>query len=215
MNEEILREQPISEILSSDQGVVEQQNEIIAQDSQISNGSLQGKFKTVESMQNAYECLEKEFTKKCQRVKELEKAETEQNITPEYTKEDWQEKVENFFQTNSKANLYASEISDVLKTDKVIAKSENSLNLAYQKVLASKFKTNEELIKDENFLNNYILQNSEVKEKVFQEYLSNLLNKKSVPLMMQNKGSNFTVVASSKPKSLKEAKKFAEALIKN
>src|SRR5574344_1951656 len=190
MNEEILREQPTSEILSSDQGVVEQQNDSIAQDSQISSGSLQGKFKTVESMQKAYENLEKEFTKKCQRVKELEKAETENITIPEYAKEDWQEKVENFFETNSNAKIYASEISDVLKTD-------------------------EELIKDENFLNNYILQNSEVKEKVFQEYLTNLLNKKSVPLMMQNKGSNFTVVASSKPKSLKEAKKFVEALIKN
>lgn len=215
MNNEELREQPASEILSSDQGVVEQQNELIAQDSQISSGSLQGKFKTVESMQKAYENLEKEFTKKCQRVKELEKAETENITIPEYAKEDWQEKVENFFETNSNAKIYASEISEVLKTDKVIAQSENSLNLAYQKVLASKFRTNEELIKDENFLNNYILQNSEVKEKVFQEYLTNLLNKKSVPLMMQNKGSNFTVVASSKPKSLKEAKKFAEALIKN
>ncbi len=31
-----------------------------------------GKFKTPEALLHSYECLEKEFTKKCQRIKELE-----------------------------------------------------------------------------------------------------------------------------------------------
>lgn len=44
-----------------------------------------GKFKTPEALLHSYECLEKEFTKKCQRIRELE----EQNMKVYEVKVDW------------------------------------------------------------------------------------------------------------------------------
>ena len=179
-------------------------------------GSLKGKFKTVDSLERAYENLEKEFTKKCQQLKELEnkKSESDNANAPQYTLSGWQEKVKDFFNQNPKAKQFVDEISEVLSSDKVLASKENSLELAYGRILNNKYQTAEQLINDEQFIENVIINNQQIKQRIINNYLSEITNNKTVPLM-GNGGGNIPLSKTSKPTTLKEAGLVAKALLKN
>lgn len=194
--------------------VEEQQNAIIGDES----GSPLGKFKSVDALLNAYNNLEKEFTQKCQKVKELtEKIEGMDNAphgAPEYQQDDWNTKVKTFFETNPMAKNYVSEISKVLSEDEDIANSKNSLQNALTKVLANKFVPYETLVDDDEFLNNYIYQNQRVKEKIVGNYLDSLQTVGALPLISSH-GSGTVSSPVKKPKTIEDAGKMVEAYLKN
>lgn len=182
------------------------------------SGSPLGKFKSVDALMNAYNNLEKEFTQKCQKIKELtEKFDGLDNASfdvPEYQKSDWDEKVKIFFETNPMAKNYVSEISKVLSENDEIAKSKNSLQSALTKVLANKFVPYETLVNDDEFLNNYIYQNQKVKEKIVGNYLDSLQTEGALPLISSH-GSGTVSSPINKPKTIEDAGKMVEAYLKN
>lgn len=183
---------------------------------EMQSGSPTRKFKNLDALLKAYTDLEKEFTKKCQKIKELSDSLencTSEKKAPQYKRENWHNEVANFFETNPSAIEFADEISSVLENDKVIASSDNSLLLALTKVKADKFRPDEEIIKDEQFLNKYVLSNPLVKEKIIENYLSGILSNHSAPLI-SNESGVFTSAPKEKPKTLQEARKIAEALFK-
>lgn len=60
-------------------------------------GETTSRFKTPDELLKAYECLEKEFTKRSQKLKALEKELSEKapsNVA--YAQNDWQQKVDDF-----------------------------------------------------------------------------------------------------------------------
>ncbi len=182
-------------------------------------GSLISKFKNFSELEKAYVNLEKEFTKKCQALKDL-KAHVSDNAeekpsAPQYMQEGWVEKVQAFFEQNPQAKQFANDISQLIASDKVLASSENSLELAYEKVKANNYKTNDELLNDPNFMETYIFNNPVVKEKIIGDYLSQVVSKKSVPLMSNFSGGNVMVTPKTKPTSLKEAGDYMVALMNN
>ena len=181
-------------------------------------GSPLGKFKSVNALMDAYNNLEKEFTQKCQKVKELtEKLDGLDNVSfdaPEYQKPDWEQNVKNFFESNPMAKNYVAEISEVLAEDEQIANSKNSLQKALTKVLAGKFVPYETLSQDDNFLQKYIYQNEQVKEKIIENYLDSLQTEKALPLISSH-GSGTVSSPVKKPKTIKDAGKMVEAYFKN
>lgn len=182
-------------------------------------GSSLGKFKNAESLMEAYNCLQKEFTKKSQKLsettKELESMKDNASKTPpSYEAEDWQEKVNNFINDNPNAKEYVTEIEELVKSDKAISSSSHPLELAYYKILASKFSNPTKLVEQEEFVNKYILNNSKIGDMVIKNYLSQLRDKKSTPMISNHSGSGFSLAPKSKPNTLEEAKKLAEALFK-
>jgi hypothetical protein len=194
----------------------EQQNN----ETEVLSGSLMEKFKTVDALQSAYKNLEKEFTQKCQKIKELsqkisEMDNAEKPSAPEYEQEDWGKKVETFFSNHPEAKEYAVEISNVLSSEEQIAKSENSLENALTKVLAQKFVPYEKLVADEDFLNKYIYQNKAISEKIVDKYLQNLSAEKAMPLMSSASGTGTFSSPVSKPKTITEAGKMAETYFNN
>lgn len=217
--EEILnevREQPTT---SDEQTLAQEEQETLNSESKnailqdtAKLGSLKGKFKTVESLEKAYENLEKEFTKKCQQLKELEsKSESDNANAPQYTLNDWQDKVKEFFNQNPKAKQFVDEISELLSSDKVLASKENSLELAYGKILNDKYQTTEQLVNNEQFLQQ-VINNAVVKEKIINNYLNEITNNKAVPLMGSGNG-NIPLTPNYKPTTLKEAGVVAKALL--
>lgn len=210
MNEDLeFREQPTSVVSAT---VAEANNEDFSVNNE--EGSL-GKFKNANSLLKAYEDLEKEFTRKSQKLSELEKSIQADNVeksTPSYAKEDWQEKTKEFLEKNSEAKNFAEEISKVLFEDKDLACLPNSLELAYAKVLASKYKSNEELINSSEFLENYVYNNENIKNNIIKTYLKEVNNNQTPPIVLNSKGSSVGFVAPSKPKNLKEARLAVEKL---
>ena len=219
----------------------------------LNGGSSIGKFKTTEALVNAYNNLQAEFTRRCQRIKSLEKqlenttsaneilqescnfkgnesANQEANVVddnfsaevqeinkemydtasnedaPSYLKDDYNQKLINFLSENKDAKKYAKEIGEEILNDKSL-----TLQSAYDRVLAKKFVAPSELVKDEQFINNFILSNEEILKDIIKKYKS---EEKVLPTIIQN-NSNASI-AQAYPvevKTIKEAGELAKKLL--
>ena len=210
------REQP-DEILV---GLGSEEQLISEAGEQILNGS-QSKFKDVKSLEQAYLNLQSEFTRKCQRLSELEKSSGDnllesknlENNKPFYETESWQESVNNFLKQNPNANEFASEIVNEILKDKDLANNPNSLSIAYNKILASKYIPKQNLLEDEDFINNYILTNEKINEKIISNYIKKLNN--NIPkVIVSSHLSSVGLKPNKKPTTLEEARVLANNMFK-
>lgn len=183
--------------------------------------NILSKFKSVDALSEAYQNLEKEFTQKCQKIKELsDKIAVQENMAkqkaiPEYLKEGWDQKVANFYSTHPEAEKFAYDISKVIQTDGRIASSETALEDALTKVLAQKYMPVEELVQNKEFLDKYIYSNQSISEKIVMDYLNNVKEQRVMPLMSSVGGSGTFSSPVKKPTTLNDASKMAEAYFKN
>ena len=194
MEEEVVREQP----------ELEEENEnLIAQ----SEGSL-GKFKDAESLLKAYNNLQAEFTKKCQKLSALE---NEKNKTIFY-EEDWNKRVANFLEKNPEAKKYSKEISEKILNSPELKSSENALELAWSSIAMKNYVEPEKLASDKTFLNSYIFNNEEIKKKVLENYLKEI--KTAPPVISGSRGAKLSSKEEYAPKNLNDAKKIVEKFFK-
>lgn len=194
MEEEIVREQP----------ELEEENEnLIAQ----SEGSL-GKFKDAESLLKAYNNLQAEFTKKCQKLSALE---NEKNKTIFY-EEDWNKRVANFLEKNPEAKKYSKEISEKILNSPELKSSENALELAWSSIAMKNYVEPEKLASDKTFLNSYIFNNEEIKKQVLENYLKEI--KTAPPVISGSRGAKLSSKEDYAPKNLNDAKKIVEKFFK-
>ena len=168
------REQPfLSE--QAKNGIVEKKDIDVASTSQ-PEGSQFGKFSCAEDLVNAYNNLQAEFTRKCQKLSEIQKeiAEKEneetslkkdetKNISPAFENENWRSLVANFLQENEKAREFSRDISNEILKDKDLQNSPNMLDIAWGRVLAKNYKTPEQIAKESCFMDKYVLNNEEIK----------------------------------------------------
>lgn len=166
--------------------------------SEVAEGSSFGKFNSAEELLSAYNNLQAEFTRKCQKLSELKKSEVAQQC--EYLSNDWENKVAQFVSTNQNAKKYASEICDVLMTDSVIASSKDSLNLAYQKVLSGKYREVDDLLKDKEFIEK-VAECEDVKRRVLSQSLKGVV---APPSIMGKEGAVLRARGDA-PKNIYEA----------
>ncbi len=194
------------------------------------NGSPIGKFKSVDALYSAYNNLQAEFTKKCQKLSELQKeigckeeaiettnqdsslpyseATRPLDKTYDYLADTWDAKVEEFLKEHPEAKTKAEAICIEKLNDPTL-----SLRQAYDRVLANEYKAPNKLAEDDTFLNEYIYNSEKIKQKVLQDYFSSL--KVSPTPFLMSKG--FNAVTTNQPKvagSLDEAGKMAVSLLK-
>lgn len=182
-------------------------------------GSIDSKFKDSQALSEAYDALQKEFTKKCQILSSLQKeyADNKQTTSslPVYLKEDWAQKVESFMQKNPQAQEFSDKISRVILSDKTIAGGDDPLEKAWIKVLKENYKSPQNLLEDETFVNEHILKNKEIKAKIIKTYIDNLENESAPMLISNHSGTSAMLTPPIKPKSLEEANEIARSLLKN
>ena len=177
-----------------------------------------GKFNSVQDLVNAYNSLQAEFTRKCQRLKQVE--EDNQNLNqkildgnaqkeePIYLKEDFSNQLSNFLQNNPNAKKYAKEIS------LEVANSNVNLTQAYNNVLAKMYKEPEELVKDKDFINNYVLNDNDVKKELIKNYLKNVKESNAPTLISGASGLYGGRAKDIEISSLEEANKLALKMFK-
>ena len=116
-----------------------------------------GKFKDVESLMKAYNSLQSEFTKKSQRLSELEG-----EIKPLAKSEKINASVEDVINKYSACKPFKEKLKENLQEidgdDYSKLAEENLL-----KLLAENFKSPDELVKDKEFLSNYIFNDNSIK----------------------------------------------------
>lgn len=159
-----------------------------------------GKFKNPQELLRAYGELEKEFTRKSQRLKELESG---ANENCEFSEEKWKEAADKFFQQTPSAKPFAREIASKIMEEPSLKNDKNCFNVALTKVLLDKFRTPEQLMQDGQFLNNYVLSSDKVKSAVIEEYLRTLRTGQP-PKTLADDGLACVSLA-RKPKTVEEA----------
>ncbi len=186
------------------------------------NGSLYGKFKDAESLLTAYNNLQAEFTRKCQRLSELEKQEQEvpakeemEDKTPVFETEDWQSKVTTFLEQNKDAKKYANEISNYILNDPELQNDKNALDIAWAKVVSQKYKSPESIVSDDKFVDDFVMSNEQIKQKIISQYIQDLEKNKLPPFVTQKQGGNVTFQTEKKATTLDEAKRLVEAILKS
>lgn len=228
MENQINLEQPSNMQTETNGNVNEQINEnnLGQEETNLHYGSNFGKFKDATSLLTAYENLEKEFTKKSQKLAELLKQQSiyedtaskivqEEKITPLFKQKDWQNEVSKFFIENPDAKVYAKEIASTLINDKEIANSKNCLKYAYALAeLKNKVKP-AELLNDPKHLED-IFSNQNIRNKIISEYLQEIqFNKNNLKFISGEAKSISPTRPNDKPKNLKEASNMLKKLLQS
>lgn len=176
--------------------------------SQNVKGSINlGKFKDAESLLKAYNSLQAEFTKKSQRLSELE------NSNTEFTREEKiNQALKELEQNHNIAHKFSQEIKQAVKD----VESEDYKQIVQNELLknlAQNYKSATEYVEDEQFLNSYIYNNQTIRENIIRDYLANLTN--TAPArVVSNISSSIPVSPPNTPSTIKEAGKLAKNIIK-
>lgn len=163
-----------------------------------------GKFKNPTQLYKAYCELEKEFTKRSQRLRQLESEMASDGAFD--NEEQWKDAVDKFFEKTPSAKNFAKEIANKIILEPELKKNKNCLEIALTRVLVDNFKTPEELMSDGQFLKDYVLSNERVKEAVIDAYLKGV--RSSQPPVMLTENGMQCVAPQIKPRSIEEAGKM-------
>ncbi|MGN0960719.1 MAG: hypothetical protein ACI4PF_00800 [Christensenellales bacterium] len=185
------------------------------------DGSPLGKFKNPEKLLDAYNELQSEFTRKCQKLSDAEKKLQEfnsnndaSNIQSENSNEFvWKNKISEFLQSHKNASELVEDITNEIINDEALKSSEDGLEKAYSRVIEKKFIPQSELVNNQEFLEKYIYSNDKIKNKIIQEYVSALQNTKS-PITVSNSGFSRGVAGNSKFESLEDARQYVENMFR-
>jgi len=188
-----------------------------------------GTFKDVEALKKSYDSLRSEFTRKSQELSRLQKAvgdkeevstppsvadvqpnanEADDAPTPFWEKEHWQHDVDEFFKGRELTDEQKSDLAQLLLQDKEVQQSPSPLYVAYAKMLENNAKNVQHLSKNQDFLEKYIFNDENIKNKIIKDYISSLNKRDNIPEVMPELAANFGEVHTA-PKTLNEAKQLA------
>ena len=171
--------------------------------SQRINDKINGKFRNPEELLRAYNELEKEFTRRSQKLAEAERRLKESAAPYAPREEEWKATVDKFFENPPSAKPFAKDMAREILAHPELKEDANCLNNALTRVLAAKFRTPEQLLSDGEFLKDYVLTSTAVKAAVVEEYLKGL--RENRPPAVMRDGGQFGVTAGRAPRSIEEA----------
>ena len=156
-----------------------------------------GKFKDVKSLFDAYNSLQAEFTRRCQKVKELERE---------------NERLNNEITSASKSSLLDGEN---IEGEKVAQSSPLKVDDGQEELSTEKsLKEQIDYYKSSEYLFDAISQNQSVKDEIINRYLSSVQSSKPTVKLMTGNGQS-VVTPPSKPKTLVEAGEIARQIFEN
>jgi hypothetical protein len=201
--EENVGEQP--ETLGSPEENSEQ-TEVASEQSEAERGVPIGKFKSVDDLYHAYNSLQSEFTKKCQRLAEIEK-----DKTPLPSQEKLNDEFKAFLLENQEAYSFADEIKQRVFSDENLMSVEKPFDKVWASVVYEKLKSQDNT--KEPMVRALILNDEKIKNLVIQNYMEGLADKKAPFVMSSETGEKVAQVVTSKPDSFEQAKKVVLDLL--
>lgn len=166
-----------------------------------------GKFKDAESLLKAYNSLQTEFTKKSQRLSELE------HSKEEFSREEKiNQAIKDLEQNHNIAQKFCQEIKLAVK-DVDAQDYSGVVKDELLKNLEKNYKTASEYIADEQFLTDFVYNNPTIRENIIREYLANLTNASPVRVA-SNISSSIPISPPNIPTTIKEAGSLAKNIIK-
>ena len=172
------------------------------------NGSTNlGKFKDAQSLLKAYNSLQTEFTKKSQRLSELENSKTE------FTREEKiNQAIKELEQNHDIAKKFSNDIKQAIKD----IETSDYRALVQQELLKNlemTYRSANDYMNDEDFLKTHVYNNQTIKDNIIREYLANLTNTSPVRVV-SNISSSIPISPPNIPATIQEAGKLAKNIIK-
>ena len=170
-------------------------------------GSILGKFKDAKTLLNAYNSLQAEFTRKCQKLAELQKENDKNAFFEQYNT------IDDFISSTNGSDIYKDEMLEILQSNE-INNLPNKYLIAYKIAQEADRKTASNL-NNPDYIDSHILNNELIKEKVISKYISNLNNISTSPKIIS--GNSNTVYFSpqeSKPTTIKQAGEIFSKMLK-
>ena len=206
-------EQPVNaEVHAVETGVVS--------GTEMQTGSPIGKFKDAQKLLDAYNELQSEFTRKCQKLSDAEKKLQEVSSVDNQNNKDntsnefaWKDKVAEFLQSHKNASDMMEEIANEIVRDENLSVSPDGLEKAYSKVIERKYIPHSELAGNQEFLEKYIYSNDQIKNKIIDDYVSTLKQNQN-PITVTNDGYSRGVATSNNFRSLEDARKYVENMFR-
>ena len=188
---------------------MESSEQTVAEDeqSEAERGVPIGKFKSVDDLYRAYNSLQSEFTKKCQKLAEIEK---EKVLLP--TDEQLNEEFKAFLLENQEAYSYADEIKAKVFADDEIKMQKRPFDTVWAGMLYEKLRSSNKA--NEPMVQNLILKDEEIKNLVIENYMKDLAQNKTPFVMSSETGERVAEVVTQKPDSFEKAKQIAISLLK-
>ncbi len=208
MEEDFIGEQPQSvetSLEENEAGSPEAEEACEDVTSEAEKGGPLGKFKSVSDLYDAYNNLQAEFTRKSQRLSELEKDKTNKETDL------FEEGFKSFLSRNSEAALYADEIRQRVESDEALKKDVAGFDKAWAGLLYEKLTSSNRA--KEPIVQNLILNDNELQKMVVENYMKQLAYK-GTPIVISSKGGErVTKPTIKKPDTFEEAKKVVLNLL--
>ncbi len=179
----------------------EKAEDIVATD-EAERGSPIGKFKSVDDLVKAYNNLQAEFTRKSQKLAELESS-----TTTAVDNKEFDGALQNFLSKNREAVAFADELKSKVMESK--GQNENDFEKAWTEILYDKLSSSA----NSNEFKNLILKDDELQDLVIKNYMKQLQGQKIPIVMSSNSGERVTKSATPKPDTFEEAKKIVMNLL--
>lgn len=191
------------------------ENEIIEQleaepenNSVNSESSMYGKFKDAQTLLEAYNSLQAEFTRKSQKLAEFQKKEEENAI---FSNND---SLENILNDTVDKEKYKKEVTEILENNNDLSNLPNKNQIAFKIIKEAERKTAENL-NNQDYVDKYIESNEKIKGKIISNYLSSLNNVSTAPKVISGNSSNIYFSPSLElPKTLKDAGEILTKMLK-
>ncbi|MBQ8443863.1 MAG: hypothetical protein IJX25_00720, partial [Clostridia bacterium] len=170
-----IEEQPQSiKTVENAEGSSEAVQDVEPSTSEAERGVPVGKFKNVEDLMTAYNNLQAEFTRNCQRLSVLEKEKTDE------PKQDVAS-LDLFLSKNQEAVLYAEELKSRVEQDESLQKEKDPYGMAWASLLYEKLASPN--LSKEPLVKNLILKDEELKNLVIENYVEQI-KKQNIPVVM-------------------------------
>ena len=170
-------------------------------------GSNLGKFKDVQTLLNAYNSLQAEFTRKSQKLAELQK-ENDKNAIFSYN-----DSIDEVLKDETDNDKYKKEITEILNNDELINNLPNKNHVAF-KIIKNTEKNIENKINSQEFIDEYIKNNSAICNSIISDYLSKLNNIPANNNYIPSNGNVYFSPNTNKPTNLKEAGEIFSKMLK-
>ena len=184
-----------------------QESESATISSEAERGVPIGKFKSVDDLFEAYNNLQAEFTRKSQRLSQLEKdkmSETSQDNVIE-------NKFQTFLSKNQEAAVYADEIKSRAMQSESLKNDDACFDIVWAEMLYEKLSGPNKA--KEPIVQNLVLKDEELKNLVIENYMKQLQEQKTPVIMSSNSGERVTKTVAPKPDSFEQAKKIVLDLL--
>lgn len=203
--EEIIIEQPEkeSELASENFNNINEQT-----DSENLDGSIYGRFKDAKTLLEAYNSLQGEFTRKSQKLAEIQKKYDEIAI---FSKNN--ESLGEVLNDQTDIDKYKKEIEETLAKNENISSLPNKYRVAFEIIKEAENKL-AQTADSQEFFDKYISNNEKIKDKIINEYLSKLNNISSAPKIISGNSGNLHFTPLEKPKTMKEASEIFSKMLK-